>query len=515
MIRRRSHRWTVPLLIAGGLLSSTGVGIASAAPNTGGTVLIQTVPQLGGVRLMVGGTTVVTGPSGAASVQAADLNGVASQVGLASDQLDAADTLAITKVQPSPHVAKHESQLSVGLDITSRVSLSIDPGSTGVPATMIKAVILHSIIGQRLTVDPQGNPTVSLLSRHTRLVAGTLSAQVVTWSVDSVTAAPGLSVTAKQPGFDPFGHTTWPLQLQTVHGTVVVDTVPKVPGVMFSLEGGTITTDAAGSGQGVVADLNSVADRLQLATPAAGSASVTVLRVVKQSVGSAGQRRLLVALAVRRPIELSFADASGTLVPADEVNQVQLTSGGTTVNLSGRALIQPVPVLAQTATQDDGIWQSRQLTYAVSTVRVNGSNAVFAGRQRFNPNTAASWRVSLAVFGVKVTVRDVLFGSRVSSAAWVTRPDGHRYLVHLGSGAPTVLASLVRGSYDLQVKAAVVGSRTRLLVSRDDQVNLRVVTRMDALVILLTLLALCGGIVWFGLSLRRRSLGRRMKRVDQ
>jgi hypothetical protein len=508
MIGRPAFRWAAWLLTAGVLLGSTGVGVAAAAPNRGGTVFVQTVPGLSGVRLLVGGSSVMTGPGGTAEVQVADLNGIASQVRLANDQLDGSDTLAISKVRPAPHAAKHESRLSVGLDITSTVTLSIAPGSTGVPASLVKAVRLHSVTGQIRTVDPLATPTIRLPSRETRLVAGTLSSQVVTWSVDSVTAAPGVSVTARQPGFDPLGHTRWPLQLQTVHGTVMVDTIPKTSGVMFSLEGATITTGAAGNGQGVVADLNNVADRLQLATSAAGAANVSVLRVVRQPAATPGQRHVLVALAVRRPVELSFSDASGRPVPANQLSQVEITSGGTRVNLTGPAIAQPVSLLAQTATQNGRVWESRQLTYTVSTVSLNGSNAVFAGRQALNPNTASSWRISLAVYAIKVTVHDVLFGSRISSSAWVTRPDGYRYPVHIGAGTPTTLTSLVRGSYDLHVKAAVIGSHTRLLVSRSDQVNLRVITRMDAVVILLAVGALAGGVVWFGLSLRR-SFGRR------
>jgi hypothetical protein len=223
---------------------------------------------------------------------------------------------------------------------------------------------------------------------------------------------------------------------------------------------------------------------------------------------------LLVALAVRRSIALTFADYSGQPVPPGQLSEVELTSGGTRVNLTGPAIAAAVPLLAQTATQIGNAWQPRELRYTVTTVRLNGSNAVFAGQQSFNPNGAASWRISLAVFAIKVTVRDVVFGSSISSSAWVTRPDGHRYPVHLAAGAPTVLASLVRGSYDLQVKAAVVGSHTRLLVSRTDRVNLRVITRKDALAVVLAVALLGGGVVWLGLSLRR-SAGQRSGGVDQ
>lgn len=503
MMRRRASKLAALLLAPAMLLGVFGVGLATAAPNTGGTVHIQTVPAMAGVQLLVGGQPVTTGPGGAADVQVPDLNGIATKVSLGSNQPNPVDTVAITKVVPSPHTAKHESSLTVGLDVTSRVTLKLDSGLSGVSAGSVNQLGLHSVAGQTLTVDPQQTPSVSLLSRRTRLVGGTLTAQPVTWSVDSVKVAPGVSVTAKQPRFDPFNNPVWQLTLQPVSGTVVVDTVPAVAGVMFSLEGGTITTGAGGRGEGVVADLNGVADSISLATPAAGPSSVSVLRVVKQPPGAPYQRHLLVALAVRRSVQLSFTDASGRRVPPSRLSKVELSSGGTAVDLTGQAIGQPVSLLAQTATQDGKDWQMRQLTYSVSAVRLDGSNAVFPGRQRFNPNTTGNWAISLAVFNLKVAVHDVLFGMSVGSSASITRPDGTRYSVHLQAGPPTVLESLVRGNYDLRVKSAVLGGRNHLLVTRNDHVNLRVVTKLDVLVIFVLGVALCGGVLWLGIKLRR------------
>ena len=53
----------------------------------------------------------------------------------------------------------------------------------------------------------------------------------MTWSVDLVSAGPGLAMTTDTPRFDPFGHPTWRLRLATVHGTVLIDTVPRTPQV--------------------------------------------------------------------------------------------------------------------------------------------------------------------------------------------------------------------------------------------------------------------------------------------
>jgi len=501
MIGTRGRR--AVLLVAAVLLGSASAGIAAPLPAASGTVFIQTVPALAGLRLAVGPQSVTTGPGGAASLRTTDLNGIASRVTLADASYGSADTVAITKVVPAAHAAPHESHLAVGLDVASQVSVQIDPGRTGVPVGEVESLRLHSNTGQRLTVDPRRTQQLRLLSRQTHLVAGTLTAQIVTWSVDSVVAGPGVSLRAKEPGFDPFGHPTWQLQLQPVRGTVTIDTVPGTAGVTFTLDGATITTDANGRGEGVIGDLNDAKDRVRLATPAAGPLTVSVLRFVKQPAGRPFHRHLLATLAVRRPISLTFTDGNGRPVPATRISEVRLQGGGQTLPLTGPQLTRPVWMVSELATQVEGVWQPRKVTYSVASVRLDGGDAVFTGQQRFDPNTSTTWPIALAVFDVTVTVRDVLFGQRISTSVWVTKPDGARYRVRVGSGSGTVLDSMVRGPYDLKAGAAVYGARTKLLVSRNDQVNLRVVTALDVVVIVFVLVLLAAALVLLGRQLRK------------
>lgn len=501
--RPRHMRTASLLLVAGVLLGIVDAGYAVAAPSaSGGTVFLQTVPALGGVHVSVASQVVTTGPDGSATLPVSNLNEIASTVALAGDQLDATDSLKLVKVQPGPHVTR-ESHLTLGLDVTSHVRLRIDPADTGVPATTIRSVNLHSITGERVVADPQQSSALDLTSRRTRLENGVLTTQVVTWSVDSVRAASGVAVRAAQPAFDPFGQSTWALKLAPVRGTVVVDTVPKTSGVSFALEGATITTGPDGRGQGVVGDLNAVAGRIQLASATAGTVSVALQRVAKLPSGAPYRRHVLAVLTVRHPVSLTFKDASGAPVPSSRITEVRLQGGGNTIILKGADVAEPVSLVSSVATQVERIWRPRQVTYSVTAVTMDGSDAVFAGRQRFNPN-AARWSIALAVFNVKVTVRDVVFGRQITSSAWVTRPDGQRFQVDLGKGGATVLTSLVRGNYDLQALSAVYGSHTKLLVSRNDVVKLRVVTRLDLIVMILALVALAGSVIVLGRILRKR-----------
>jgi hypothetical protein len=504
MSARRGFRALAALVLLPAVMAGIAATSAVGAGRTSGTVFLQTAPALSGVYLLVGSATVTTGRDGSATLTVADINKIAARVSLARSVLDARSTLSLAYVKPAPHTAKYQSHLTLGLDVTSKVTLRVGGGTSGVAPSQVHAVRLHSVTGQTVLVDPQRTPTVDLLSRKTRLVAGVVTPQVVTWTVDSLRAAAGVSITTARASFDPFSSAVWPLMLRPVHGMVIVDTVPATPGVSFLLDGATFTTNAHGQGISPVADLNGVDLRLSASTAQATGSTVSVLRVSRLKPAAAFQRHLLAALAVSRPVSLTFTDPGGRAVSVQRVTEVRLSGGGNTVNVSGAQLQDPVTILSDQAKLVDGTWQAQQVTYSVARVTVEGADAVFAGQQRFNPNTARDWPIAVSVFDVSVTVRDVLFGRRVTSAAIVTRPDGVKYPVQLGGEGSTLLRSLVRGEYTLTTQSAVLGASSMILVSKDSDIELRVVTLPDVLVLLLLMLGMSVSVVMLG---RRRIRG--------
>ncbi len=489
---------TLAVLLAAGSASA-------AAGSTAGRVFLQTVPALPGVHLLVDGRTVTTGPDGSAAVAVADLNGVASRVRLAGPDQGARTTVALARVQPSPHTVPNESHLTIGLDVTSRVRLAVTGGSSGVAARSVQQVRLHSVTGQRLSVDPGRTATVDLLSRKIRLRAGRVVAQVVTWSVDSVHALPGVAVRTASQRFDPFTAAQWPLRLEPVAGTAVVDTMPRTAGVSFVIDGTSFTTDRHGHATAPIVDLNGVDSRLQLSTPRAGSSTVSVARVARLAPAAPFQRHLMVALAVSRPVSLTFTAPDGKAVPVGRVTGVQLTGGADSVQVGRAQLGRPVPLLASVGKLVGGVWTPEPVTYAVAGVAIEGADAVFAGQQRFRPVDAATWPIAVSVFDVSVTARDVLFGSRLRSTAYVSRPDGVRSPVQLDSGGPTMLRSLVRGEYTVTTAAALLGGSTTILVSKSSDVEIRVVTLPDAIVVALLLIGAALSLVLVGRRVGRRS----------
>lgn len=489
----------VPLAVLGGVS-------AQATPTTGGTVFLTTAPAIGGVRLDVDGQIVTTRQDGSATVAVARLSGIAARTSLAGSPLGGRNTVTLARVSTEANSPRHQSHLIVSLNVFSQVSLRLDPGTTGIAATTVHAVRLRSITGQVMTVDPQRTRSVTLLSRQSRLVGGTPQSQVVTWTVDSARAGPGVSVATARTRFDPFTSSVWTLRLQPVRGTVIVDTVPRVAGVVFSLDGATFSTDTHGRATAVVEDLNAVGGRLTLSTPQAGTNTVSIVQVTKQRSSTVFQRQLMVALNVSRPVSLAFRDPSGTPVSPSRITEVQLAGGGTVLTLTGLEVGHPVMLLSMVTRLVGSAWQAQQVRYAVMGVRIDGGEAVFTGQQRFDPNSSAVWPVSVAVFDVSVVAHDALFGSLVGLSTWITRPDGSGFEVVLDGDGPTTVASLVRGNYDIQAKAGPLGSDTKVVVSRNQVVDLRVVTTLDLLVVAGAVVGLAILLVLLGRYALRRQL---------
>ncbi len=502
------------LVVLPALLASAPLAAAAAGPIPG-TVFIQTVPALAGVHLLVGSVPVTTATGGAAKVAVANFNDVASKVTLASSAIDARDTVSLATVNVAPHTVKYESHLTIGLNVTSKVTIQISGGNTGVSPSDVQSIRLHSVTGKTMQVDPRVTPAVSLLSRQTRLIAGAVTAQVVTWSVDSLLANPGVSVTTAQAAFDPLTVGTWPMVLLPVAGTVRVDTVPATPGVSFALEGATGTTDAQGHATMPVTDLNGVDTGLKLSSSQAAGSNVSVLRVAGLPPGATFQRHLVAALAVSRTVSLRFTDSDGHSIAASRVSDVKITGGGDTMDIPGAQLASPILVLSEQGKLVNGTWQPQQVTYTVTQVTVDGSDAVFAGQQRFNPTTSSNWSISLSAFDLTVTVRDVLFGRRIASAAEVTRPDGEQFGVLLRGGQPTVLRSIVRGQYTLLTRSAFLGANSKILVSKNSDVEIRVVTLSDVAVLAMVVLAASLAVVLVGVGMAGRSRQRRVGATDE
>lgn len=500
---RRARVALVVLLLFGSVLAAP---LSSATgPGRTGTVQLRTVPATPGVQLNVAGVPVVTDASGRAQLAVSDLNGIARRITVTGSRLNTDTTVRMTHVHPDPHVIAHVSRLSIGLALTSTSTLRVTSGVATVSPDQVRSIRLHSITGTVLTASP--GQQVALLSRRAVLRHGALVAEPVTWSADRISTIRPVAVTSGGPRFDPFGHSAWFVRLAPVAGTVTVRTVPKLAGVTFGLGAATLTTGSKGSATSTVPDLNVTRDPPTLV----GSDAVTPTRVVRVThVTTTGprapkQRHLLVALAVSRPVTFRFVDPRGVVIPTRRIQQVQLNQAGRTITIGHPQLKQPVLLRSAEARQEHGQWQARTLRYTVTSVRIDGVNAVFAGRQRIDPAAPDTWQLRLSVYALTLTVHDALFGRRVASTTSLTSPYGMQQSVRVGDGAPTRMEALPRGLYHVQIAEAAVGGRYPVLVSRNTVADLRVITREDIALVAAALLIIAVAMVYIGQHLNRRA----------
>jgi hypothetical protein len=491
------------LLLAAGLAVSVGFVVPpGAAADQSGTVYLATVPAVRGVTFRIGGVTATTRADGTTSVAVGSLNGIAKRVVLSGSSAGAA-RVKMTRVTPGSHVP-HESHLRVGLDVSSSVRLSLVAGSTAVNPATVQRIRLHSTLGQTVDLDVRRTSTVTLAARSTSLIHGKLIARPVLWGISQVDVGSSGALSASTPPFDPFGHPTWALRLNASRGTVVIRTVPSTPDVAFQLEGAVLVTGRDGTITAPVGDVNNLRDKLRLGTRTAGDVEVSSLRVSSERSKIKHQRRLVAALDVRRPVRVHFVDLQGRAVATSLVSGLRLSVGSALVTMLGAELDTPVPFLVTTTSRVNGGWEARPAAYVLHSVRIHGSEAVFDGRQRFVPGRSGVWTVRLAVFRMTVSVHDAFFGNQIESRALVTRPDGVDYAITLSSGRPAVVPAMVRGLYGLSIDSAVVAGHTKILVSRDDRVDLRVVTLLDAVVMVTVGLLLLIATVMCGRTLARR-----------
>jgi hypothetical protein len=241
---------------------------------------------------------------------------------------------------------------------------------------------------------------------------------------------------------------------------------------------------------------------MQLSQATAGTAKVSLKGISKVRSTVAYQRHLVVALTVRRPVQLRFVAPDGAPVPTDRITQVSLSGGGSKLVLGPDQLHDQVMVVSGTSREVESVWKAAGVAYSVDSVKVDGSDAVFSGRQRFDAVKSGIWTIKLSVFDITITARDVLFGSTVKSSVLVTMPDGMDVEHTMTNGDALLLSDLVRGTYDLKISAALLGSRSTLLVSRNDAVELRVMTLRDAAVIGAALLLMAALLIWLGRAMR-------------
>jgi phospholipase C len=278
-----------------------------------------------------------------------------------------------------------------------------------------------------------------------------------------------------------------------------IQTVPKVPGMRFSLEGRVFEAGRDGRAH---------------PPPALGS-SRAALRAhdtkiapgIRASFDRWYRGRRIAAIKLYYRVRPTFVDLSGRRVDPRVVTSVVVRGS------QGRRYVfegdRPQWLQGNRVVPESHGTRSAALYYSAEKALVAGSSVVHRGQQRFFPAKSSAMELRLLLFAARVTVRDALLGFPIGSAVRLEYPNGRMRRHALGPGAGLTLRSLPRGDYRVSVDALGISSSQPIALSRDQQVDLKVISWLDVAVVLLALASVALALLF----LRRPGpvLGRRRK----
>jgi hypothetical protein len=298
--------------------------------------------------------------------------------------------------------------------------------------------------------------------------------------------------------------------------TLIVQVVPPMAGVGFTLDGRAFSSDAGGVAS--ITMLGGGTRRLTVAAPPPqpglrfgfqrwtggfGGDQFSSSRTVRMG---GRMTRLAAGFSVEGLVRWSFVDGQGGPVPSRMVDSVVLKDD------TGGRYQQPaegyhwLPV-TQVVRQNSGRVSARRLAYSVEGVMVNGANAVFRSQQRFQAAPMTTWTVTLRLYQMQVSVHDAVFGFPAGSALRLRAPDGRVQRLDLDERSRATSGRLGPGDYQLKAQGPGISWWTPVSLSRSQAVRLVFVSWLD-----LAVAALAAALALVGLPLLGGRLGWRRRR---
>jgi hypothetical protein len=283
--------------------------------------------------------------------------------------------------------------------------------------------------------------------------------------------------------------------------TVTFRTLPAIAGVRIRSAGQTVRTDGTGFVTLTVRRTGSGYRDLE-----APKVLATRLPSGKEArFGGLFQSGRTIGISLYTRASLRFVDLAGQRVPARRVTSARLASrNGARIRVEGGVtpMLQASRVLLTSA----GV-QSRPIAYGVESVEVDGANVVYRDKHRFFPLRTARLRVPLLLYSARFVATDALFGDRAGAAVLLRYPSGRTARIPLRDGTARAVG-LPRGQYQVRVDAPGYSFERPLWLSRDQVVDLPIVSYLDLAVVFGGLASLALGLLLVGRPLLRRRLRR-------
>ena len=138
-------------------------------------------------------------------------------------------------------------------------------------------------------------------------------------------------------------------------------------------------------------------------------------------------------------------------------------------------------IISSVATSPVGL-HPKPITYYVDQILIDGANVVNRSQQRTTFDASHEWKISLLFFGVRFQSLDALFGTPLGEEVVVRAPDGTEHRLPLDKNGIATIPRLPRGDYDVSVVGGGYSPPRPIRISRDQVVQLEVISQRDAMV---------------------------------
>ena len=403
----------------------------------------------------------------------------------------ASTQLAVAPAQISLQLSSEKPQIGDALSMTALLTTAAGKPLSG-------ASIALSLNGERQGVvrtDEQGYAEWPL---GRKLAAGVFAAEAV---FDG--QLPALAAKATR------SFTIAPAQVE-------VRTEPPLPGTSFALDGRVFTAGADG-----VARIS--VDRMGVYSLTVASRAILRPDTRSEFTGwdddSYAPERS-VQIPAKAPLEAGF-DIFYLITPKltraqHDVVDPQRVSSLTLMSSIGQRVrmdrIEPTWIQGSQVVAGPDHLETRPISYTVESVLIDGANVVNQSQQRFLPSTQQDLSIDVMLYSVRFSARDALFGFPIKSGIDLTYPDGHTQQFALGPDGQVSADSLARGSYRVKLDSPGLGTARPLVLSRDQDLPIMLLSYLDLAVVFGSLGAFALGLLLLGRRLRRlKPLNRRAR----
>jgi hypothetical protein len=282
-----------------------------------------------------------------------------------------------------------------------------------------------------------------------------------------------------------------------------VATVPAIAGITFQMDGqqfvsgqdGTASINVNQAGQyrlEVLLDrYNNPSEEVQF-----GRWSVDFYQPYR-NVQVPADTIIQVGLNIFHKVNLKFVDLEGFPVDPSRISSISIRSiqGDVFTLKPGDTPWLPA---SRTARYQTGL-EKTDLLYSVNSVTIDGSNVVNSAQQRFFAKADDTWSISLLLFSLHITARDALLASPTGNSVDLVFPNGQSMYYSLDQLGRLDVHALARGIYHVNLLGSNgLGTSTPVALSRNQVVNLNIITRMDMLVFGFVSIGVALGLIIYG-----------------